>query len=86
MLICDNSMLTKIKRLKFAPKNTSVRDVFEVGGQRIPDAGSRPPVRQRRRRVHLVLSLVHFAGLGCLRPHRARMPWLSGDSVDRNSR
>ena len=34
-------MLAKIKkRFMFAPKNMSVRDGFEVGGQLIPDAES----------------------------------------------
>jgi len=32
--------LTKIKRLEFVPKNTSVRDSFEISEQQIPDTRS----------------------------------------------
>jgi len=41
MLVCAKGMLTKIlKSFKFAPKNTSVREGFEVGVQLMRDAGS----------------------------------------------
>jgi len=32
ILVCAKGMLTKIKRFKFAPKNTSVSDGFEFSG------------------------------------------------------
>jgi len=32
MLVCVKGMLTKIERLKFAPKSASVRDGFEFSG------------------------------------------------------
>jgi len=40
MLVCAKGMLMKIKKIKFASKNTSVHEGFEVSRQLIPDARS----------------------------------------------